>query len=68
MERIFDLELYSYDSILAGIRAYDEIAVISVYPEGADRVRCVFQRCAAEPKLVVREFSNYILAMNVKRG
>lgn len=53
-------ELYSYDALMAAVKAFSAICRIQIEPKNAHFV-CTFTDCLYDTKETMKEFENYVI-------
>lgn len=64
----FSKNIYSLESIEAACNQYREIATIKINTSNDNYIHCDFENCIVDEGLVKNEFSNFVLALNIKKG
>lgn len=64
----FSRDIYSLKSIETACNQYREIATIKINTASDNYILCDFENCIVDEALVKNEFSNFVLALNIKKG
>lgn len=64
----FSRDIYSLESIKIACDQYREIATIKISTGNENYIFCDFENCIVDEALVKNEFSNFVLALNIKKG
>ena len=64
----FSRNIYSLESLEIARYKYREIATIKINTANDNYILCDFENCIVDEALVKNEFSNFVLALNIKKG
>jgi hypothetical protein len=64
----FNKGIYSLNSVILAANRYKELAEIIIDSQNDSYIECKIRGCSVDEELLKKEFKNYVLALNLKRG